>query len=457
MKTLTDLGKTLRLAQRRLPIVRQRAEELLAQEGGQLLLARALRALGRFPTQGEAATWLGRRTAPLFALNEELRQANARLNSQLSHELLHAFWTTERQALLKDLPKATARVNAMLTEPMDTPWKHEHDHERYTKDLIYSLDPDGVHGLDKAWRVLNERRSARFPRQQVDLCRELVLAAKLDRLDEAALLEEITIAPKELRLYGDQEFFRNDTAARHQMLIMLGLESGGEQRESKRLIVSIPSNTDPLGTFTSEEAFRQLVKHPDARLETPFEFAARTERLPRLARNLTSTDELDDVTVLIDDTLDSGLLRQAGHDNPFIREAMFRFFEAIGLDPRTEAAFVTDGREVGSRRYSGTWHLYPVPDRGYVLALGMDQFGAGRLDACKGSLDTVKASLAHHRMVYYVPGRSDADNRRLNRELDPAPDRNPNFFGEYAALFDPAKITEQYALREELLAKDVKP
>ncbi len=219
---------------------------------------------------------------------------------------------------------------------------------------------------------------------------------------------------------------------------------------STRVFVTCPSHATTSRAMPCEQAFTKLVARPDAFLETGFEQGVRRDLLPRLAKNLASTDELDDVTVFIDDTMDGGLLNRVGRENPFRQEAIFRFFEAIGLDPRQDAAFVTEGREVGSGRYPGTWHLYPVAERGYVLALGMDEFDRGRLDAQKGDLETVKARLAHSHAPSFVPGRSDADNRRLSRELDPAPARHLNFFKEYANVFGHAFLTAQYALRAQV-------
>lgn len=446
---LNRLGRALEQLQRELPMIRRDTAARAACENGDRLIFRALRALGRFPTQGEAATWLGRRTAPLLALETALEAANLQLSLRHTHELLHGFWTSERQVLLRDIPNAAARVQEILRRPVDEPYDHSKDPVRYSRDLIYAIDPDHVHGLDDTWRKLATTLTDRFPQEQVDLCRDIVRTAKLDPIDEADLLEEIAASLEHKRLYGYKAFFRTDLAARRQFLIRIGLEHGGERPSSENVFVTSPSD-EPMASgrpMACEDAFRELVKRPDAFLETGFERGVRLDLLPRLAEKLASTAELDEVIYLIDDVMDDGCLRRAGDGNAFRREAIFRLFAAIGLDPHLDAAFVTEGREVGSRRYPGTWHLYPVAERGYVLALGMDQYVAGRLDAYKGDLETVKARLARLHRPTYGRGRSDADHARLDRELDPAPTRDRNFFKEHANVFNPAFLVEQDELR----------
>lgn len=414
------------------------------------LLTRAIRATGCLPTVGEILTWVGRRTARLLDLQQEMDKASEALIDQLNYRWVHDFWTDTRRAL------ATGTTAEGLQEILDLPVERyrEHPRQRPTEQvehIIDVLESYGAQGLHDEWRAIGRSGLEGFDTQQVAACLELARAGELERIDEDRLVLDINEAflVRHLR-YGYREFFRNDGCARMELLRLLGLERTGEQARSEPISVSDLASGDNYGWHASEAAFELLRAHPDAILETGTEYDVRVNQLPHFRNQLGSKDPNADVILLARNSL-GGLT----HPNPFVGEPLLRFLEILGLDPRRDADFVTDKRYVGwgGDSYEGSWHIHAVPGEPYTLAVGVHIHGTTFIRIDKGDLAMAKARIAQDSHPVHVPGRSGADNRRLHHELDPAPNLIANVFEEYGNLFDARKIPEHYALRTSVRAR----
>ncbi len=408
------------------------------------LLARAILATGRFPTLGEVLTWIGRHEARLENLEERIAASALDISHRCTYECLHAFWTKERLARLE--PEHAHALQEWLDRPL----------ERYRG----AGWPTGV--INEALRAAKDGalvvawQETCFPiRERADTEKEaahtaLIRTAGLDERDLKRIDSGGTTISK-----ADYDRFRGDDAGGFHPFIRMIRDNPPtvDGKSFGRPTVSEPSSRDAFYcSGTLDQARRTLCKHPQAIIETTLERDLRLNQLPRL-RQLTAETATERIL------LAPNLLQLLTDDNPLIREAVLRFLEELGFDPRSDAAFVTSGRQVGwaGDTYDGSWHLYPIPASGYVVTVGVHEHSLTLIRIDTGDLETVKARLARESSPTYVRDRSIEDSERLTRELDPAPHLAANVFAAYPNLFDTRKIAAQYALRAAVEAERQRP
>lgn len=407
-------------------------------------LARALLATGRFPTLGEVLTWIGRHEARLENLEKRVEDAALGLSHRCAHQCLHTFWTADRLARLERIHAETLR--AWLDRPVEryrgagSPTGAVNEVLRATKD----------EALKTAWQEIchpiRQRSAAENDAARTALIRTAGLEEKdLKRIDRGGA----TISE------ADYGWFRGDDASSFQPFIrMIHADPLETNRKAfGTLTVSDPSRGDlDIGSGTLGEAIQILRTNSQAIVETALERDLRLNQLPRLAE-LSGEGAADRIL------LAPKLLATLSDNNPLIREATLRFLETLGFDPRSDAAFVTDGRQVGwaGDTYDGSWHLYPIPARGYILSVGVHEYGLTLIRIDTGDLETVKARIASESRPTYARDRSIENSERLSRELDPAPHLAANVFAAYPNLFDARKIAAQYALRAAVETERQRP
>ncbi len=413
------------------------AEYSLAVLNVRRLVARLLLAQARFPTEGEAYTFLARHQARLQNAEATLRATIRTVEARHDYRLVHDFWTAERLADLSQEARASVRSALDIAEA--DYYRHLPDYPTngVTSALERHMAEDGPDNgtLRKAWRAERRARAETSRRAQAAAAMDAVKHLQLDELDEADLLADLSRPENADNPNAFLSSFMEANRAIGDTLKTLGLTTEKAFHAS--------GHVPPLNGF--QEAAEYLRTHPEDALTLTYEQAY--AKLAHDAAEKFASDDPNDRLFL---ALPDGNLLAIGGKDRFARETAFRLvIDTLGLDPRRDAAFVTR-REVG-RHGPGYHYLYPTD--GHTCIIGIpDRAQRPEVWACKGDLELAKRLLAERAHPVIGDGPDEVpfgEHHRFETELaqaGPTVPRNP--FRRHP--FDMEQIEAHFAARATL-------
>lgn len=336
--------------------------------GERLLFNRIIVDTGRFPTAGEAVTWLARRQARLNSVRDQLDAISDRISIEIARTSLTAFLTPERVEQIKPTlkPIEIQIIENILAALKSTGKESDHMVQNGVFNLP-SLLQDGA--LWNLWLSQRRADATTYRKREKDACLDatLALGSLLDGSDLPFLQEMIRITFDHGGVGGHREFHRLESDRTNDCV----QKTIGQDT---LYLCPLPEETRKLNRAQSfAELVREIAKDPTRSIETGMEIALASrvghsqENLTRLSSQ-TNEKPLDFVYLFHD-----GMIRDICDKSPFVQEAAFRaILDAFGIDPIADATLVVRRtmRYAGVSEKIGRYFILPrSANRSGTLAL----------------------------------------------------------------------------------------
>lgn len=320
------------------------------------MLRMALISIGKWPTEGELLTFLIRLNARLNNVFQALLDASADVRSREQVAFWHTYWTTERQAELPPQALEKLAIALALTEQdirarFGSYWGENTPEKRFEQTLLNELDEldekEMFRNIYWPWNDAQKKfNGVTFEQAVAPVFRPIIEKSGLPELILKELLENLEPGENRDRNFAYRSTISGWIDGVNTLITDLRLQKTGLR----------VAEVDKSLNLT--EVVKLFEKNLNLTCCTALEHSL-GENLAAALVWITDEPTEDNSRYYLLEALYS-------IQRDWNREAFFRFFEVLGVNPNREAERVVE--RDGHSGYPANYYLYPT-DRGYVVCL----------------------------------------------------------------------------------------